>query len=60
MKKETKNSIMNETTCDLNKAKDEIYSAVEHLQNKGLSADAESLMSIIFRIEKIQNKYNCY
>ena len=46
-----------EVSSNLNKAKDDIYEAVQYLEEKGLSKDAKQLMNYIFKIEAFQNKY---
>lgn len=58
MKKHEKKEIMKRTSCDLDVAKGRIYSAVGVLESSGLGSDAEKLMSIIYKLEAIQNKYN--
>jgi hypothetical protein len=58
MKKQEKKEIMKRTSCDLDVAKGRIYSAVGVLESSGLGSDAEKLMSIIYKLEAIQNKYN--
>lgn len=57
MKIEDKIKAMNKTTCDLNAAKDRMYSAVCTLESYGLIKDADQLMRMIFRLESFQNKY---
>ena len=55
----TKKEVFNswEISSNLNNVKDEIYEAVEYLEEKGLHKDAEQLMSYIYKIEAFQNKY---
>lgn len=58
MKKQDKQAVMKKVSCDINVAKDRIYSAVGVLESSGMGVDAEKLMSIIYKLEAIQNKYN--
>ena len=58
MKKQEKKEAMNRVSCDINAAKDRIYSAVGALESSGMGSDAEKLMNIIYKLEAIQNKYN--
>ena len=57
MTREAKARVMNEVTYDINEAKRRMYMAVEHLEGKGLSKDAEQLYRMILRLEMFQNKY---
>jgi hypothetical protein len=58
MKKQDKQAVMKKASYDINVAKDRIYGAVGVLESSGMVVDAEKLMSIIYKLEAIQNKYN--
>lgn len=58
MKREEKAQVMNRTSNELNKAKDEICKASEMLRMYGMDADAEKLMILVYKLEVFQNKYN--
>lgn len=60
MKGIEKANAMNRTTSDLNKAKDDMYRAVQKLENEGLQNDADQLMKMIWKLEAFQNKYVKY
>lgn len=58
MKKQDKQAVMKKVSYDINVAKDRIYSAIGVLESSGMGVDAEKLMSLIYKLEAIQNKYN--
>jgi hypothetical protein len=60
MKGIEKANAMDRTYCDLNKAKDDMYKAVQTLENAGLQNDADQLMKMIWKLEVFQNKYMKY
>lgn len=57
MTRERKAKVMDKASDAINRAKDSMYSAVQTLQDGGLYKDAETLMNMIYRLEKFQNKY---
>lgn len=57
MTRSEKHAIMRNTSCDINRAKDLLNSAVYELERGGLVKDAEQLYKMILRVESFQNKY---
>ena len=53
----TKSEKMKRADYDINVAKDRMYSAVQKLEEQGLTKDAEQLMRMIYKLEAFQNKY---
>lgn len=59
MKKEEKQKVLKswQVQSNLNKAKDLIYVALEYLVDNGMYDEPRQLMSMIYKIERLQNKY---
>ena len=60
MKREEKRRIMDCVANDIDKAKYNMARAAEALESKGLAADAQQLMKMVYRLETFENKYEEY
>lgn len=60
MKKEERAKVFDSLTSTFNRAKDNMARAAEELESKGLMADAQTLMRMVYKLEAFQNKYACY
>ena len=60
MKKEEKQKVLKswQVQSRLNKAKDLINEALEYLVDNGMYDEPRQLMSMIYKIERLQNKYS--
>lgn len=60
MTKKEKERIFNDyEICNgINKAKDRMWIAANHLEEQGLLKDAETLRKMIYRLEAFQTKYD--
>ena len=58
MTRNEKIEAMNAVDHDINKAKDSMNRAADELYDRGLITEAEAIMAMVYKLERIQNRYN--